>query len=258
MNDTPDADSAMEAEFDVLARWTQEAVQRLGPEHAIPAGCRGSGSPAALAWLGEACELADGARLLDVGGGVGGPAAYAAERFGVRPVLLEPMVGACRAATRLFGLPAVAAAGTALPIATGSVDAVWCLGVLCTTTEKAAVLGELRRVLPRGGPLGLLVFLARTSGEPPGAPQGNDFPTDAQLASQLDDAGFDLKQQVDAADFADAPLSWSERIDNVERAIAELHGDDARFATARDQEDRMGWLLAEGHVRGRLLHAVAR
>ena len=33
---------AMEAEFDVVAAWTQEAVDRLGPDHAIPAGCRGS------------------------------------------------------------------------------------------------------------------------------------------------------------------------------------------------------------------------
>ena len=100
--------SAMDAEFDVVATWTLEAVQRLGADHAIPAGCRGSASPGALAWLGEACELAEGSILVDVGGGVGGPAAFAAERFGVHPVLVEPMLGACRAAHAMFGIPALA------------------------------------------------------------------------------------------------------------------------------------------------------
>ncbi|MEU7828504.1 MULTISPECIES: hypothetical protein [unclassified Nonomuraea] len=82
---------AMVAEFDDVAGWTADAVELLGKRHAVPAACRGSASPAALAWLAEACELAPGMRLLDVGAGVGGPAAWAAERFGVRPILIEPM-----------------------------------------------------------------------------------------------------------------------------------------------------------------------
>jgi SAM-dependent methyltransferase len=251
-----DGESAMAAEFDVVARWTMEAVQRLGPDHAIPAGCRGSASPAALAWLGEACELAEGDRLLDVGGGVGGPAAYAAERFGVRPILLEPMIGACRAAAELFGRPAIAGSGEQLPLADGAVDAAWCLGVLCTTTEKATLLAELRRVLPVGGSLGLLVFVAEQP-DPPGAPEGNAFPTAPELADLMAAAGFDVLEQVQAADFAEAPLSWSERIDRVEQAVEQAHGDDPRFAVARDQEQRMARLLAAGHVTGTLLHAVA-
>jgi hypothetical protein len=32
----------MEAEFDVVAEWTRGAVEHLGPDHAIPAACRGS------------------------------------------------------------------------------------------------------------------------------------------------------------------------------------------------------------------------
>jgi SAM-dependent methyltransferase len=248
---------AMEAEFDVVAAWTQEAVDRLGPDHAIPAGCRGSASPTALTWLGEACELARDARLLDAGGGVGGPAAFAAHRFGVRPVLVEPMLGACRAAVRLFDLMAVAGAGQRLPLASGSVDAAWCLGVLCTTTDKAALLHELRRVLPAGGALGLLVFTALTT-PLPDPPEGNAFPTDDEVARLLAHSGFDLVQQVDTADLAAAPLSWTERIAAVEQAIADAHGDDPRFALARDQEQRVGRLLADGHVAGRLLHAVAR
>lgn len=257
MTGTGNADSAMEAEFDVMARWTQEAVERLGADHAIPAGCRGSASPAALVWLGEACELAEGARLLDSGGGVGGAAAFAEHRFGVRPVVVDPMLGACRAATGLFGLPAVTGLGQRLPLASGSVDAAWCLGVLCTTTEKAAVLGELRRVLPRGAPLGLLVFVALTSG-PLDGPEGNAFPEDGELAGLLGGAGFDLVQQADGSDLSTAPLSWTERMDAVERAVADAHGEDPRYRQAREQEDKIGRLLSDGHVAGRLLHAVAR
>jgi SAM-dependent methyltransferase len=252
-----DRTAAMEAEFDVVARWTLDAVRQLGEDHAVPAGCRGSASPAALAWLGEACELSNGTALLDVGGGVGGPSAYAAERFGVRPILVEPMIGACRAAAALFGLPIIAGAGERLPLASGSVSAAWCLGVLCTTQEKAALLGELRRVLVPGGRLGLLVFVADEP-HPAGAPEGNQFPTEADLDSGLEQAGFEVVEQADLADFAEAPLSWTERADRVEQAIERAHAGDPRLAVARDQEQRIGRLLAGGQVSGRLVHAVAR
>jgi SAM-dependent methyltransferase len=249
--------SAMAAEFDSVAAWTSEAVAALGADHAIPAGCRGTASPAALAWLGEACELAAGSRLLDAGAGVGGPAAWAAERFGVEPVLVEPMVGACRAARELFGFPTVAGSGEALPVAAGSADAVWCLGVLCTTREKAALLGELRRVVRPGGPVGLFVLVAEQT-PVPDAPEGNAFPTHDELAGLLDGAGLEVVQQVAAADFAAAPVSWKERIDRVEAAIEAAHGADPRFAQAAEQEQRMGKLLGDGAVTGWLVHAVAR
>jgi SAM-dependent methyltransferase len=111
--------------------------------------------------LAEACELAAGTTLLDVGAGAGGPAAWAAERYGVRPILLEPMQSACRAAARLFGFPVIAADGARMPLRTGSIDAAWCLGVLCTVEDKAALLGEIHRVLVPGASLGLLVVVAR-------------------------------------------------------------------------------------------------
>ncbi|WP_214366953.1 class I SAM-dependent methyltransferase [Pseudonocardia sp. H11422] len=247
----------MEAEFDVVAGWTEEVVAALGPGHAIPAGCRGSGSPSALDWLAEALDLGAGSRILDAGAGVGGPAAYAAQRFGVRPVLVEPMTRACRAAARMFGLPVVAGSGEHLPVAGGAFDAAWCLGVLCTTSAKAALLAELRRVLTLGGRLGMLVFVQITP-ELPDAPEGNDSPTDAELADLLHAAGFDLVRKADAGGFAAAPSSWQRRVERVEQALAAAHGADPRRLQAHAQEQRMGRLLDGGHVAGRLVYAVAR
>ena len=53
--------------------------------------------------------------MIDVGAGMGGPAAYAARRTGVQPILAEPEPDACRAAVRLFRAPVVQADATALP-----------------------------------------------------------------------------------------------------------------------------------------------
>ncbi|MBO2448644.1 class I SAM-dependent methyltransferase [Actinomadura barringtoniae] len=246
--------SAMVAEFDDVAGWTADAVERLGERYAIPAACRGSANPAALAWLGEACELRAGSVLLDVGAGVGGPAAWAAERFGVRPILLEPMPAACRAAARLFGLPVVTADGDRIPLRAGSVDAAWCLGVLDTVQDKAAVLREIHRVLPPGAPLGLLVVVAR---DPRAlAPEGNSFPTRRGLADLLDGAGFDLVEQVGCP--GDAPLSWTRRVERVVAAVAGRHRADPAHALALRQGETFTRLFAAGQISMQLIHATRR
>ncbi|WP_207945486.1 class I SAM-dependent methyltransferase [Actinomadura sp. 7K534] len=247
--------SAMIAEFDDGAGWTADAVEQLGERHAIPAACRGSADPAALAWLAEACELSPGSRLLDVGAGVGGPAAWAAKRFGVRPVLVEPMPVACRAAARLFGLPVVRASGERLPIRAESVDAAWCLGVLCTVVDKAALLREIHRVLGPNAPLGLLVVVARSPRSFP-APDGNLFPTQRELEELLATTGFDLIEQIDRP--GGAPLSWSRRAEQVAAVVARRHRDDRAFALAARQSESFARLFASGQVSMRLIHAVKR
>ena len=73
-----DASDPMEAEFDTVAEWTAEVATDLGPEYFVPAACRGSGQPMALDWLLAGLRAGPGDLLLDVGAGIGGPAAYAA------------------------------------------------------------------------------------------------------------------------------------------------------------------------------------
>ncbi|MGY1689342.1 class I SAM-dependent methyltransferase [Geodermatophilus sp. SYSU D01105] len=239
--------AAMESEFGTVAGWTEEAVRTLGDEYAVPAGCRGSGSEGALRWLADRLALADGSRVLDDGAGVGGPAGWLAAERGVRPVCAEPMAAAAGAAARLFGLPSVAAVAQALPFRDTAFDAAWCLGVLCTTSDKAGALAELRRVLRPGGRLGLLVFVADRPLPPP-LPEGNEFPAADELPGLLDAAGLRLLETADA-DLGDSPPEWSERADAVDAEVARRHGEDPRWREAQEQSRRVGRLLSEGALR---------
>jgi SAM-dependent methyltransferase len=247
---------AMEAEFGTVAGWTEEAVRALGPGYAIPAGCRGSGSEGALRWLADRLALAAGTRFLDAGAGVGGPAGWLAAERGLRPVCAEPMVAAARASRRLFGLPSVVAVSQQLPFPGGAFDAAWCLGVLCTTPDKAGALRELRRTLADGGRLGLLVFVADAP-RPPPLPEGNEFPSEAELRELLADAGFRLEETAQA-DLGDSPEEWTRRADAVEAEVARRHGSDPAFQQAEEQSARVGRLLSGNGLRSWLGVACAR
>ena len=246
---------AMEAEFDTVAGWTEEAVRALGPEYAVPAGWSGSGSEGALRWLADRLGLEPGGRLLDDGAGVGGPASWLAAERRVRPVCAEPMAPAVHASRTLFGLPSVVALSQALPFADDSFDVAWCLGVLCTTEEKAALLGELRRVLADGGRLGLLVFIADEPLPPP-LPEGNSFPSSAEVEELLAAARFRVTGTAEA-DLADSPPEWQARADAVDAEVERRHGHDPAWGEAEEQSGRVGRLLGSGALRPRLLTAVA-
>ncbi|HSP39658.1 MAG TPA: class I SAM-dependent methyltransferase [Frankiaceae bacterium] len=246
----------MQAEFDVVARWTEQAVEELGPDYAIPAGCRGTGSPSAFAWLAEALEVGPDTRFLDSGAGVGGPGAWLRERYGPTPVLAEPMNAAATASLRLFGLPSVVAWSQSLPFRSDAFDAVWSLGVLCTVPDKQAFLAETSRVLAPNGRLGLLVYV-RGAEDLPETPDGNDFPTDEGLHGDLGATGFTVVQSIDAASLGRSPLAWQSRLDRVEDLVRDRHGHTDAWQEADAQSAIIGRLIAGGHVRAVLVHAVA-
>jgi SAM-dependent methyltransferase len=186
---------------------------------------------------------------------VGGPAAWLAAEHGLRPVCAEPMTAAVRACGRLFGLPAVVALGQQLPVADAAFDAAWCLGVLCTTSDKAGALTELRRVLRPGGRLGLLVFVADEPLPPP-LPEGNEFPSEEELLGLLRNAGFTLLESA-VADLDDSPDDWTERADAVDAEVERRHGDDEAFRQAQENSARVGRLLSGGGLRAWLGTASA-
>lgn len=246
-------DEAMEAEFDTVAGWTADVAVELGERYHVPAACRGSGSPAVLGWLIDALALTATDRMLDCGAGVGGPAAFAADRVGVRPVLTDPEFGACAAARRLFDLPTVQA-GSDLPLGPDSFDVIWSLGVLCTVADQRYLLGELRRVIRRRGRLGLLVFL-RTRPALPEQPAGNNFPTAAELDELLAATGWAVTTRQAPADLPPAGADWQGLADAVDAELARRHADDPVWQTAAQQSSIIGDLLSSGQVVGELLIA---
>ncbi|MCW2816836.1 MAG: SAM-dependent methyltransferase [Nocardioides sp.] len=246
------SDDAMVQEFDTYATWTADAVAELGPDHALPAACRGSGSPAALDWLVDRMGLTRGDRLLDSGAGVGGPAEHAARAAGVEPFLVEPMEGACQAAARLFGRPVVVGDGASLPHRDAAFDAAWSLGVLCTVGDKVRHLAELVRVVRPGAPVGLLVFVRRVD-RLEEQPEGNSFPSEAELAAALDRAGLEVVDQAWVADLPSAPDDWSRAVDEVEDVIRRDHGREDGHRVAEQQSELVGRLIGDGQVADRLV-----
>jgi SAM-dependent methyltransferase len=250
----PVADEAMADEFGTVASWTADAVEELGGSYAVPAGCRGSGSPAALRWLVRSMGLGPGTSLLDSGAGVGGPAELAARESGVDVTLVDPMVDACQAATRLFERPAAAAVGERLPFADATFDAAWSLGVLCTVEDQPAVLAELVRVVRPGSPVGILAFV-RVVAALPDQPAGNDFPSPERLDQLVRDAGLTVTHRGTLDDFPPAPESWDAAVAAVEAVIERDHGRDLRKLRADEQSAMIGELIGSGQVVGRLLVA---
>jgi SAM-dependent methyltransferase len=243
---------AMEAEFDTVAEWTAQVAVELGPDYHVPAGCRGSGSPAALDWLIEGMGLGPGALLLDCGAGVGGPAAYAARSRLVLPVLVEPQAGACRAAKRLFGYTVLRAEGSALPIVDSSFDAAWSLGVLCTMPDQLALLAELRRAVRPEGRIGLLAFVAHRDIRG-NQLEGNHFPTSSGLLELVEKSSLHVEQQGTTVDLPAIPKTWNERAETVTRVLTARHGHRRAWRLAEHQSSRIAQLLEEGTLTGELL-----
>jgi len=251
----PEIDGPMEAEFNTVAEWTAGVAAGLGPEYYIPAACRGSGQPAILDWLLERLAPRPGEVMIDVGAGMGGPAAYAARSTGVQPILAEPEPGACRAAARLFGAPVMQADATALPFGDRSADLAWCLGVLCTAPGSAAqraMLGQLRRIMRPDGRIGLLVYLAAAA-ELDDPPQGNHFPSSDELHDLLCQAGLAELDAADVRDLTRPPPDWTGRAGTVERELYGRYGHTPDLKAADEQSRLFGRLLDSGQLTSRVM-----
>ncbi|WP_292981179.1 class I SAM-dependent methyltransferase [Mycobacterium sp.] len=240
------SDSAAD-EFDTLAEWTALVASDLGQEFHIPAGCRGSGSPAVLDWLIEHLELDAGQTLLDCGAGVGGPAAYAAEQRGVRPVLVEPQAGGNHASRALFGFPAIRADASKLPFAEEAFDAAWALGVLCTTESQRALLSELRRVVRPPGRVGLLVLVSDEP-SPEGEPDDSFFPTADSLRDSIVRAGLRIDATRGVTDIWEPPDQWQQRVETFESELRARYADESAWHVAEQQSDRIAKLMKQGMI----------
>lgn len=221
-------------EYECAAQQAGDALDGIARAEAVAAACRGSGNPAALAWLAEACSLDDSSRLLDLGGGLGGPAAWVSDRYGCEVVTIDPVTAAAAVARDVFHLTSAAASGAALPFADRSFDVCWLLGVLSVVESATDVLREAARV---SSTFGAIVYVS-TSAQMVEA-GGSRFRTRTQLQTALRVTGWDLSAGP-ASTALPPPPTWQDHASLVEPE------DDER-AVARELADgRIESLLVVG------------
>jgi len=107
-----------------------------------------------------ALGIGAGQLVLDVGAGSGGWSRLLVDRFGCTCVAIDVARARVREASS-DGLSALLADAELLPVASGSVDAIWCRDTLSTLEDPVLVLREFHRVLRRGG--GVVLYTALTT-----------------------------------------------------------------------------------------------
>jgi len=124
------------------------------------------GKPATLE-LARLAGLAGGERVLDVGGGVGGPARTLAAEYGCTVTVLELTEPYCQAGERLTELTRLSHRvsfrhGNAfeMPFEDGSFDVAWTQHSSMNMEDKERLYAEIRRMLRPGGALALHELMA--------------------------------------------------------------------------------------------------
>jgi ubiquinone/menaquinone biosynthesis C-methylase UbiE len=159
-------------------------------------------------------RLATGARVLDIGSGIGGPARYFAEARGchVTGIDLTPeFVQVATALTRRCGLADKAefreASATGLLFDDGAFDTATMIHVGMNIPDKAKVFAEVRRVLKPGGKFGVYDIMRAGDGEIPypmpwARTKETSFPeTPAAYQRLLAHAGFEIESETDRSAF---------------------------------------------------------
>jgi ubiquinone/menaquinone biosynthesis C-methylase UbiE len=154
--------------------------------------------------LAARLDLKQGAALLDIGSGLGGPARFFARQFGCKVTgidLTPEYVAVAADLTRMIGLQDSVAfqvgSATALPFADGSFDVATLLHVGMNIPDKERLCAEAARVLRRGGVFG--VYDVMRTGD-----AVLDFPVawaaDEATSFVLDPAGY--RRALEKAGFA--------------------------------------------------------
>jgi hypothetical protein len=198
-----------DAEFDDQAAAIAAQIRDLPPETRIPAACRGSGNPAALSWLAENLGFGAGLSAVDIGAGLGGPAAWLVDRYSAALVGAEPAVRAASAAVELFAVPTVCAVADRLPFRTRCFDAALLLGVVSVVDDAPAVLAEARRV---AGSIGVMDYCS--TGDDAVLAGGSNFVTAAALVAEVEAAGWQVEQTTDLT--VPDPVAWTRATEAVE------------------------------------------
>lgn len=217
------------------------------------------GALAATRTLAELGELVAGERVLDMGGGFGGPARTLAAEYGCQVTVLdptEPFIQAGQALTKRLGLQDQVqfhlGSGLAMPFADASFDVLWTQNASMNIPDKAALVAEQRRVLRPGGRLVFQEIFAGPGGDlvcpvPWARDPATSFlvPPD-QVRTLLREAGFEERVWMPLA--PDQPAILPGATGPIRTAAAVVHGPDAvamEAASRRNQaEQRVIYLRA--------------
>lgn len=160
-------------------------------------------------------DLPSGARLLDIGSGLGGPARFCAAQHGwhVQGVdLTEEYVHVAEALSRRLGLADRVsfrqASAASLPFGEATFDGAYMLHVGMNIPDKKSVFTDVHRVLKPGGVFAIY-DLMRESDAPfaypvpwSSAPETNFIDSAASYRTLLGDAGFTIEKERNRRDFA--------------------------------------------------------
>jgi SAM-dependent methyltransferase len=165
---------------------------------------------AATIGFGKALAFPRGADVLDIGSGIGGPARYLAETFGVTVTgidLTPEYVTLANALTARVGLSDRVsfreANALALPFADASFDGAYTIHVAMNIADKAGLLREARRVLKPGATFGIYDVMRAGAGDLPYplpwalTPATSFVEPPAAYRQWLGDAGFAVVAERD-------------------------------------------------------------
>jgi len=214
----------LEIEFGRHAGWIVEAIEAHGLD-AIPAACRGSGDPALFGLLADAIEARPGRLVLDIGCGIGGPAAWLATERGCEVVGIDVMEEPVHGLKRLFPrLCSIVATSRSLPFRDATFDASWAIGVIETIGHKREALKELARVLVSHGRLAAYTFVS-TSNEIDDPPMADRFQPLDELVEDFERGGF-RTLRVEPSALARPPATWRQAQGAAQAHANRFHRDD--------------------------------
>jgi SAM-dependent methyltransferase len=160
-------------------------------------------------------DFPEGARVLDVGGGLGGPARVLASRANVQVTVLDltpSFVETGRILSERVGLSSQVdfdlGDGTKMPYVDGSFDGAWTQHSTMNIDDKEALYSEIHRVLKPGGRLAMHEVMK-------GPTEGVDYPMPWAISQESSflRAPEAVRALIKAAGFRE--LIWEDETENV-------------------------------------------
>ncbi|MEX2236721.1 MAG: methyltransferase domain-containing protein [Dehalococcoidia bacterium] len=205
-----------------FAERVEQALRAAGkdPDHLEPAELESfdqfhtGGRDATLA-LARMADIKPGAKVIDLGGGIGGPARTLASEFGADVTVVDLSPAFCAVGARLTAATGLTdrvrfheGSALSVPFPDGSFDLVWTQHSTMNIEDKEGLYREARRLLKPGGRFAMHEIIA-------GPNQPIHFPVPwagdqsisflrpvAEIRSLLADAGFREQQWVDMTEAA--------------------------------------------------------